>query len=260
MDEQTPQATPLDAIRRFWWLIVLTTLIGAGAGVAYGLARDPVYTAEAQLSVGRIDVHTQTIPGFAYAARSLAQTYARAVEARKVVAPVSKSTHVPVGDVLDHLSATPIPESAVIRVLGEDDNEASAMRFANSGGRALIAYVHHLNKHNPQSRELLERYRKATEAFIAAKSEAPANGPIPADVRADIAAARVKLRSAEALYGSSQAGQAAPNTLQLLTPATATTDDRNSFTQRAGFAGAVGGLLIGLALAMLIQARRPKRA
>ena len=46
--------TVLDSLRRYWWLVCLTALIGAGLGVAYGLVqRDPVYTAETELSVGR---------------------------------------------------------------------------------------------------------------------------------------------------------------------------------------------------------------
>lgn len=258
MDENTRSATPLDAMRRFWWLIALMALIGAGSGIAYGLMRNPVYTAEARLTVGRIDVRTQTIPGFAFAARALAETYSRAIVARKVVVPVSKKTGVPPAEVDDHLFATPIPESGVIQVLGEDDSSDAAVRYANVGGRTLIDYVRQLNKFNPQSRELLRRYRQAAEALAEARARRPATGPIPPSLVAELAEARVRLRTAEALYGSSQAGQAAPNTLQLLALATGASSDRGSFVQRAAFAGAVGGLLIGIALALLFQARQPR--
>ncbi len=258
MDDETRGTTPLDAMRRLWWVIALFTLIGAGAGVAYGLSRTPVYTAEARATVGRIDVSTQTIPGFAFAARALAETYSRAIVSRQIVIPVSEATGTRPEDVDDHLTATPIPESGVISVLGEDDTDEAAVRYANVGVRSLIEYVQHLNKFNPQSRELLEKYKKAAQALAEARAARPPGQPVPPSVSADIAEARVRLRSAEALYGVSQAGQAAPNTLQLLAVATGADDDRSSFTQRAAFAGAVGGLLLGVALALLLQGRRPR--
>src|SRR4051794_31717283 len=40
--------TVLDSLRRYWWLVCLIGLIGAGLGIAYAqLQRDPVYTADA---------------------------------------------------------------------------------------------------------------------------------------------------------------------------------------------------------------------
>ena len=69
-----------DAVRRYWWLLGALGVIGAA--LAYVVAREerkPIYTAEARLAVGRIDVSTQSIPGFATASQLLADSYSRAI-------------------------------------------------------------------------------------------------------------------------------------------------------------------------------------
>src|SRR4029079_16305345 len=122
------QPTVLESLRRYWWLVCLIGLIGAGLGVAYAqLQRDPVYTADAELSVGRVDVATQAIPGFVAASRTLADTYSRAISAKAVIDQISRKTGLSKSDVLDRVTATPVPNTATMRVIAE----------AGSGGRAV---------------------------------------------------------------------------------------------------------------------------
>jgi uncharacterized protein involved in exopolysaccharide biosynthesis len=67
------------------------------------------------------------------------------------------------------------------------------------------------------------------------------------------------MRVAANLYGSSVAGQGSPNTLQLLARAAQADSDEESQLQRAGFAGGVAGLLLGLVIAYLLYRRRRRR-
>ena len=259
MDEKTPSNNPLDAMRRFWWLLVLTVLIGAGLGFAYGHQRDPAYTAEARLSVGRVDVPTQAIAGFQTAAQTLAGTYSRAIVARNVVVPVAKKVDLSPDEVTQHLGATPIPESGIVRVLGVTHDSASAIRIANVGAKALVRYVHHLNEFNPQTRDLLTQYRKAVAALVAAQHLTPSKDLTQDQITAKIYQARLKVNSTSALYGQSQQGTAAPNTLQVLALAIDSTSDRTAIIERAAFAGAVGGLVVGVLLATAFQALGNRR-
>jgi capsular polysaccharide biosynthesis protein len=254
--------TVLESLRRYWWLVCLTALIGAGLGVAYGqLQRDPVYTAETELSVGRVDVATQAIPGFVAASRTLADTYSRAISAQQVVEEISRKTGLSKSEVIDRVTATPIPDTATMRVIAEAPSSGRAVAIANVASRTLVDYVQETNRFNPQSRALLSRYRRAAAEFSAAKiagTAAVRNGTVEeqADAQAQLLEAKLRMKAAAALYGSSQSGQASPNTLLLLAPAGTADSDENSTTQQAGFAGAVGGIIVGGLLALLLARRR----
>jgi capsular polysaccharide biosynthesis protein len=256
------QPTVLESLRRYWWLIVLFGLIGAGLGVAYGqFQRDPVYTAETELSVGRVDVATQAIPGFVAASRTLADTYSRAISAKAVVDRISHKTGLPKSEVIDRVTATPIPNTATMQVIAEAGTSARAVAIANVASDTLVDYVQKTNRFNPQTRSLLNRYRRAAEEYSAAKvarTAAVRNGTLAeqTDTQARLLEAKLKMKAAASLYGSSQNGQASPNTLILLAPAGTADSDENSTTQRAGFAGAVGGIIVGGLLALLLTRRR----
>src|SRR5689334_12701293 len=86
MDSHTHRVSAFDAVRRYWWLLIALGAIGAAAAyLVAGEERKPVYTAEARLAVGRIDVSTQSIPGFATASQLLADSYSRAIVATNVI-------------------------------------------------------------------------------------------------------------------------------------------------------------------------------
>jgi capsular polysaccharide biosynthesis protein len=254
--EWEERPSTLDALRRFWWVVVLTGLIGAGLGVAYGLTRDEVYTADAELSVGRVDVATQAIPGFVAASRTLADTYSRAISAKKVVDRISRRTGLSGAEVLDQVTASPIPNTATMQVVAEGGSSAGAVRAANVASQTLVDYVQKTNRFNPQTGDLLDRYRRAAAKFSAAqiaRTAAVRNGTVPeqTETQANLLEAKLQMKAAASLYGSSQAGQASPNTLLLLAPAGTADGDRDTTTQQAGFAGLVGGILLGGLLALL---------
>jgi len=254
--------TVLDSLRRFWWVVAITALIGAGLGVAYGLVeRDPVYTADAELSVGRVDVATQAIPGFVAASRTLADTYSRAITAREVVDQIARKTGLSRSEVIDRVTATPIPNTATMQVIAEAGSNARAVAIANVASRTLVDYVHKTNRFNPQTRSLLNRYRRAAQELSEAKvarTAAARNGTVADQTaaQAKLLEAKLKAKAAASLYGSSQSGQASPNTLILLAPAGTAESDENSTTQRAGFAGAVVGVIVGGLLALFLGRRR----
>jgi capsular polysaccharide biosynthesis protein len=254
--------TVLESLRQYWWLVCLIALIGAGLGVAYAqVQRDPVYTAETELSVGRVDVATQAIPGFVAASRTLADTYSRAISASEVVDRISRKTGLSESEVIERVTATPVPNTATMRVLAEAGTSGRAAAIANVASRTLVDYVQETNRFNPQTRSLLHRYRRAAADFSVAKiarTAAVRNGTVAeqSETQADLLEAKLKMRASAALYGSSQNGQASPNTLILLAPAGTADSDESSTTQRAGFAGAVGGILVGGLLALFLARRR----
>ena len=256
MDGSSAWDTPLAALRSYWWLIALVTLVGVGAGIAYGLARDRTYTAEARMSVGRVDVATQAIPGFAIASRQLADTYSRTIVADEIVSRVAERTGLSEVEVVEGLSATPIPETATIRLESETDSAQTAVRAANAGAFALIDYVHDLNRHNPDTDELLRRYGRAAKVYGAAKARLERLGSSP-ERQSEVVEAKLQLQSVAGLYTASLAGQSSPNTLQLIAKAARVEDDRDSAVQQAALAGGVAGALIGALMAIFFHRRHP---
>jgi capsular polysaccharide biosynthesis protein len=267
MDHSTHRVSAFDAVRRYWWLLVVLGAIGACA--AYLIAREerkPVYTAEARLAVGRIDVSTQSIPGFATASQLLADSYSRAIVATKVIDPVASKTGLSRATVADDLTASPIPESGIIRVFAKSDDAAKSIGLVNAGADSLTAYVKTLNRDNPDSARMLQSYRQAsrrhaqaTAARIKLAKRGHASAAQIAKADAAASAAQLEQNTYADLYRATQSGQAAPNTLQLLAYASRASSDRSEYLQRAAFGGAVGGMLVALALAVLLANRRARR-
>lgn len=252
-----PAPSVFDAVRRYWWLLAILALIGVGGGVIFGFARTPLYTAESRLNVGRVNVSTQSIPGFQQAALVLADSYSRAIVGRQVVSSVEQKTGLSANSVANDLTAVQIPQTNIVRVLGEASSEAAAVKLSVVGSKALIAYVGKLNGFDPQSQTVLKEYRKAVSNYAAAKAALPAGQQPNTDPA--VSAAKLKLRTIGGVYATNSAGQAAPNTLQALALATTAGSDRGTILQRAIFAGALAGLIAGTLLAIPMARRRVRR-
>jgi capsular polysaccharide biosynthesis protein len=251
-----PQPTILESLQRFWLVVVLFTAIGIGAGVVYGLQADPDYTAEAQLSVGRVDVATQSIPGFTSASITLADTYSRAIHADQVVADTAKATGLTDSEVIDQVTAAPIPETGTLRVFADSSSTSDAVEIANAAAKGLVEYVRKLNQFNPDAARLLNQYEEASVALGKARQKLHEDGSDP-DAVAAVQRAQLQVTTIGNLYQSSQAGQSAPNTLQLLTLAVDADSDRSSTIQRAALVGGIIGLLLAVLLAPLAERRYP---
>jgi uncharacterized protein involved in exopolysaccharide biosynthesis len=251
-----PRLTVLDALQRFWLVLILMTLLGAGAGVLYGLSAEPNYTAEARLSVGRVDVPTQAIPGYATAALTLADAYSRAIISKKVVDPIERKTGLSTSEVLDRVTAAPIPETATVRVFAEAGTASEAVEVVNASARSLVRYVRNLNRDNPDSKRLLEQFNDASKKYGEARSALKREGS-SAEAEAKVKTAQLQVSTLGSLYTASQAGQASPNTLQVLALAAGAESDRSSTTQQAVLVGAVIGLMLGALLALGLERRYP---
>lgn len=258
MPSPMPNPTILETLQRFWLVVLLVTALGAGAGVAYGLNADVQYEADAQLTVGRVDVQTQSIPGFTSASITLADTYSRAIVADRVVTQIAEKTGLSKSAVIDDVSAAPIPETGTVRVFADADSTDEAVSAANAAAEALVDYVRNLNRFNPDSKRLLDEYQEASQELGEAKKELSEQGNSPETV-AKVQRAQLRVNTIGGLYQSSQAGQASPNTLQVLTLAADADSDRSATTQQAALVGAVIGLIIGALLALVLERRYPLR-
>jgi capsular polysaccharide biosynthesis protein len=247
-----PRLTVVQAVQRNLLLFLAPIVILAGAAFAYAKVRDPVYSSDAQLNVGGVNLTTQTIPGYTVAVAQLAVAYARSVDATPVLNSVSKRAGISPLEAAQQMSATPVEQTPVVRIHATGSTPQQAQVVANATADALVRYAVSLNRANPDTPRLLNRFvadsrrlRVATVAVSNAKSAAARDR---AQTAADVAL--LQQRTDAALYGQSVAGDAATSLVQKLAPASLPQSDRTSVFQRLFLGAILAGALIGVGLAL----------
>jgi capsular polysaccharide biosynthesis protein len=259
-------------IRRHPFVIVLCVILFVGAGIAGALVKKPTYKAQATLSTGRIDVGSPgDLSTFATATQSLAEQYARTIQAQGVVVPLAQREHLDPGTVRARLNASPVPSTPVLYVTATGPSKESAVRLANDGGNALISYTTEVNRANPDGKRLFQEYATASANLVRAQqAEAQASRNAQSNSSAQSQAALVtattarqqaqlQVQSLSSAYQANQQSQATTSLVQMMTPAESATNNRSQTLQMYGFAGLAAGLAVGLALATLLANRDLKR-
>jgi capsular polysaccharide biosynthesis protein len=250
----------LSAARRYWLLVALPAIGLCIAAVALASTRAPNYTAEARVTVSSRSVDPLALGSFVTAANALAAGYSRAVDGQAVISGVSRATGVPPTEASTALTASPVPDSPVIRIVAVSDGANKSINLANSASDALIRYTTNLNRTSADSSHIFSDFKRAAVIYENAKA---IREKVASDVRnnkapqsalagpeANLDTAKLKLDAIGQAYHTSQQGEASARLLQVLSRATSASSDRTSKMQIAGFGGFVAGLLIGLAAAV----------
>jgi hypothetical protein len=258
-ERQSLGARLLDAVRRYPLHAAIPLVACLLLALVLATFREPVYTAKAQLGIGRIDVATYSIPGFVTASHDLAAAYSRALETTAVTRPLARRLGTSPGEVDAQLSASPVPESPVIVITATGSSEREAVELANAAKTALTDYVTRLNRSNPDSARLLRQFERASlrlemarQARDAAQASMASAGSETLDeLNARVAKAQLEVKTLNGLYQASQEGQAATDVIQVLSPANSAYSDSRAFLQRLLFVGLVAGLIAGAGVALL---------
>jgi capsular polysaccharide biosynthesis protein len=199
----------------------------------------------------------------AVATEALAAQYSRTIAAQGVTRRVARSMGIAPRTVAARVSATPIPESPVIKIVATATDPREAVRLANLSSTALISFTAELNRANPDTPRLLRRFREASRDLIVARSRVTARrrehtqSPSESSRRrlqtaqVDRDVAQLRTETARQAYDASIRGETPTTMINPLTPAVAASSDRSSKLQLFGFVGFVAGLALGLALATL---------
>ena len=258
---ETAWSKTVRAVKRHPVAVLTQLTVCLTLAVVFAMAHTPTYTAEARLTIGRIDVTTYAIPGFVGASKDLAVAYSRSIKATGVTGPLARTMHMSPSQINAHLSASPIPDSPIIIVTATGGSADSAIKLANAAQSVLTAYVKDLNRQNPDSARLLQSYQSASlKLFRIAQARkrallSPASQATLDDLNAQYAAAKLQVDTLSGLYRASQAGQAATDVLQVLSPATSASSDSESHLQRLLFVGLLAGLAAGIAVALRLERR-----
>jgi hypothetical protein len=279
----TPERGPVTlaaAVRRHPVLTVLPAIVLLAVGIIAGAKKPPTYSATATINVGKSDINTQATPGYVQASTVLASTYSRLVMSQHISVPTARAVHESAGAVAANLSAVPIPTQPTFTITATGNSPQAAVNLTNAAVSALQGFVAHSATQQGGTAQLLAKYKLASthadqlqqtgrtlqrelanqQAGLTQTTltQTPVNqSPVTqAQVtQAQVGAAAASLQ-AEALgnqYLSLAQNGTAPTLDVLIDPTATTTSNRTSNIERYAVVGAVGGLIIGIALAALVS-------
>lgn len=263
-----PRVGAAEALRRYPLVVLIPVLLLAAAGVALALHRSQSYTATAQDVVQSLSPSVAQLPGALQAAQDLASNQSRLIGSAGITEPVARQLDTTPADVEDRLTATPVPDSTIVKIEAEGTSAGDAVALANAGAEAFADYVNGLLETDAGADAVLEDYKAASAAYqraITAKhniedTDVPTSSVEYVRAVAAVDAARLRRDALSTQYQALVQSHASSPTVQQFALARGADSDRNSRLQIFVFAGIVGGLLIGIALATLLANRRRVRA
>jgi hypothetical protein len=249
------------AVRRHALAFVVPIIVGVVVLGGYGLTRDPTYTAEARLSVGRLDVLTQGLPGFTQAGELLGAAFSRAIDAPAITRPAGRLAGLSQSQAAADLSASPIPNSPLIRIEAKRKDKGRAITLANAAARAMVRYSQRLGTAGGGADELLARYtalsRQAARLTLKRSAIAAAYRRSPNDARrralqaatGKLEATKLERNAVGAVYGAQSATGSTASLLGLLVPAAGASSDRKDTALKLAVTGGIADIVVGLGLA-----------
>jgi capsular polysaccharide biosynthesis protein len=255
------------------FLIMAVAVLGLVLGGAYGMARPPVYGAEARLLVGKSVTITNeaAAAGIEPAEENFAATYARLANTQAVTADVEgKLKRSSLGG---GLSASPIPNSPVIRVDATASSQSYAISLADAGAQAIIDQVNSINQSNQATinqllttlREVDLKLQDDTSRANTLQSQLSAGDGNSATLQAELNQAKadeatdiIQANALQAQYNNQYSPvQADAAVVNLISSAGATGSDKAKYLEMGLAGGLFGGIIVGIALAALVDLRRP---
>ena len=270
---EPPSGLVLSSIARNKLLILVSAVVVAAIGTAFGISRPSTYTASATLQVGQVNPNSPGFYSYVTSASALATDFSRSVGAAPVLAEVQKKLDLAPSTAVARLTGEPLPQSPAFRVIATGPTEAAAVGLANIAAGAVVTYESRSNTADPEAETLLAEYKVAslglqhaaaslTRLEHASRSQrspaaTPPNGLLAA--KAERATAAAKLTAIGAAYTAAVSSEAPrAGLVSLVAGASSATNDRRSKVEAFGFVGLLIGAVLGCALAVARERRRAR--
>ena len=250
------------ALKRSWLLVLVSVLVCAGAGVAIGLLRSPVYKAQSQLFVGSFDVRSVAIPGFVTASQQLADAYSRLAASDTVVVPAARQLGLSPATVRERLSSSNVPGSPVVRLTAEGPSRHAAIDLARAASNETVNQVRVLTTRTDEGGQLFARFKTAAaksqqaDARVARLHSRGASQQAILAAQTDAQTAKLEVQTLANLYGEARANSGGAAQAHVVNAAVTATSDRGQVLQQLVLLGVVAGLVAGAGLAVLRERRR----
>jgi hypothetical protein len=260
----------LSALRRHWIVAIVPVIVLVGVAAALGLQRTPRYTATASLSVGRIYINNPAgVSSVLEATKSLASVYSRSIRSTAVLQDTERRLGEGSLGASDRVTATPIPQSPLIRISAESSSARRAVALATAASGALAAYVARQERSDEDS-VILASYRQAERRYQArvqqrarlarryGRDPTPTNKAARDQATVAVSVALLRRDAVRASYLNLVQGTGSAPAVEEFTRASDATSDRMRMLQIMLLLGLIAGLAAGVALAMF-RARNETR-
>jgi non-specific protein-tyrosine kinase len=129
-----------DIIRKWFWLIVLATVLAAGSGLISSLLAVPVYRTSTTLIVGQVIQDPNPNTGDFYAGEQLARTYVQLVTREPILSATIKTLGLQTDwrALKGQVNAASIANTQLLEIAVLDTSPERAQAIANELGRQLI--------------------------------------------------------------------------------------------------------------------------
>ena len=278
LDTEVTRPSPLVAVRRHWLLSAVLVVACTAAAVGFAFSRPTSYSAESRLAVDGSSLSAQAVAGFALASQELAANYARYVnnssDQQALAAEIGADA-----DSVESVSASPVPESNVVRVEVAASSPQIAVRATEAISDALLRQVNDSTVSAEATAAALTEYTNISNQVAGAEqAAAAAQSAVDAVVEdqavGDLAALRATAATTAAQLAILQIQQEAlgeryrnlvaensgtASRLSIVQAAVPTGDDQVPRVQRLGLAGFAVGALLACAVAVLLERRRARR-
>ena len=246
--------TPLTALRLRWPLAVVMALIGAGLGAFIASTHPTHTTAEARLAVGSQSLTVYQIQGFAVAAEQLAANYARYVNDST---PDQRLLHdkMPDGvDTLTAVSASPIPDSNVLRIEVTGTDSRAAQQAAQIVARDLAARA--TGSKPPSARQLLREYGLLSlQVENQKRMVAAVSGRAAVRAKAVLATLSLRQSAVGGTYAQTLSSPGVESELRVIQSAEVVGNDTSRVLQVSILTGIIAGLIVALVIAAMVGRR-----
>ncbi len=270
-DAYNPPQPLWEAVRRRWLQSIVVVALATALGILVAALMAPTYKAEARLAVGAGELSTVAIPGFPTASKDLAASYSRWVTLQGVGGFDTPPN-------VEDLSASPIPESNVIRIETTSADQQAALSAAQGAAQGLIAAVVAVKADNDPD-AMMKQILAAAPAVATAEAKAQAalnaynqffatgrgneDRLLTAYSRAAVAVQQLRLQQDARMdrYRRIVANRTTEADLRTIGRGAAIVgSDRNARMQRFGLVGFGAGVVLALILAAWGQRRDRSRA
>ena len=203
----------------------------------------------------------------------LAATYSRSgLQSDDAADAVAAQLKVKPGYVRSHLSATPIPQSPVFRVIATASSAKRSEDLSNAVSDTFVQQTAATATNGPDSDRLLDDYRSAvryvTRLRVKAKvlQDRLTRNPVPhnadryAKARSSVVAATIRSDALQTAYRNSLQTAGSSATVEIIQHARRAPNDRRRVLELLLFIAVVAGRRFGLALALLASSRQMRRA
>ena len=262
----TPDARsrgPLAAMRDRWIMCVVLAIALAAAGFGLSTRHQTQFTAESRLAVGSNSLQAYQVAGFAIASQALAANYARFVSGSPATSKaLGASLHERTRDITS-ISASPIPDSNVIRIEATATGPKVALAASNAIAKSLVEQVNAASR--PTTQKLLAEHHSLTVAIIDQEAKIrrlpkSATAAAVAEEQAKLATLRLRQTAFGVAYQQTLTQPAVENDLREIQPAAVTGNDKRRTEELYTISGLLVGLLLGLVLSNLLESRAQRRA